>query len=247
MTNIISFEENFLSPESCSKLLESLGHLDELVHKEKHLDRLVPRSKRIQFTSNAVTSTGIPTHAPINRDWFIQSSKVNDFHGTRKRVYTNFEPDFRKCQVFKRVLDHHHKVFNIPEDTVTLSILQKSFYTPENLKNCPTGQGIHSDGVQFQTIVVLEKENLIGPENSFYLPRLDDSSVIKEELCRKELEIGDLVHFHDNLCYHSVSRSKLKDKSQNGSRTVLILSSPAHYHFTGESNPNNLLVASPKF
>ena len=56
------FEERFLSPESCSQLLESLGHLDENLHKEKDLDELVPRSKRIQFTSNAVTSSGIPTH-----------------------------------------------------------------------------------------------------------------------------------------------------------------------------------------
>merc|ERR1711988_2061102 len=124
----------------------------------------------MNFHINKRTDSGEMVHVPLKRDWFIQSSNYNTFHDQKRRYYTNFEPGFANCYVFKKLMDHHHNYFNIPVDTTTISIINKNFYTAETVDKCPTGQGIHTDGSIYSTFIVLEKDNLRGPETIFYLP-----------------------------------------------------------------------------
>ena len=93
----------------------------------------------------------------------------------------------------------------------------------------------------------MEKDNLRGPETIFYLPDPEDNSLVQKEIVRKELNVGDALHIHDNRCYHTVGPCKLLNRNQSGFRTLLVILSPADYMWTGEPNSRNNLSNNPQF
>lgn len=247
---IVFFTKKFCTPKECLEFVNAAGAINPDEHNEKELssETTVPRAKRIHFNMNIDTKDG-HMHVPLSRDWFVQTETVNKLHAKQQqRKYANFVSGFENHPVVKKIYDRHHEVFDIPANTVTLSIMQTSFYNSTNTSKDPTGQGIHTDGVENVSIMVLEKENLKGPTNHFYLPREGDAAKLERPLTEAELQIGDMVHFHDNKCYHKVGTNiKLMDITKGGKRTALIIGGPCESQLCGEDHLANQLVANPMF
>ena len=90
----------------------------------------------------------------------------------------------------------------------------------EHLLDPLQGQGIHQDGSHFLSVLVLNRENVIGGSNTL---SFDKSS--KYPITETVLAPGDIIHIRDNKIYHSVSSIEPLDKTQPFERFIIIINS----------------------
>ena len=129
--------------------------------------------------------------------------------------------------------------YDIPNGEPILIQLQQSIIPAgsEDISGDVTGQGIHTDGHDVAAILCVQRENVVGAENSLYSD-LNGEGVLLEPT---SLEEGDALFFRDNSLYHYVSDMKPADRHVDLKRTVLLVHYPARMVLTGETNERNTM------
>ena len=80
------------------------------------------------------------------------------------------------------------------------------------------GQGIHKDGSQFLSVLVINRENVNGATSSLSFDKQG-----RQEIISADLAPGEILHIKDDQIYHSVSSLKPLDTSQPFERFIIII------------------------
>jgi len=82
------------------------------------------------------------------------------------------------------------------------------------------GQGIHQDGSQFLSILVLNRKNVIGGTNTLSFDKQG-----KYPITEVTLAPGEIIHIRDNEIYHHVSSIEPLNNSLPFERFIIIINS----------------------
>lgn len=80
------------------------------------------------------------------------------------------------------------------------------------------GQGIHKDGSQFLSVLVINRENVSGATSTLSFDKQGQQEIISADLAP-----GEILHIRDDQIYHSVSSLKPQDESQPFERFIIII------------------------
>ena len=82
------------------------------------------------------------------------------------------------------------------------------------------GQGIHADGCQALSILVVNRENVSGAENHLYADKAGS-----RPLTDLTLDPGDILHVRDDRIFHSVDGISQRDAGAPFERFIIIINS----------------------
>lgn len=80
------------------------------------------------------------------------------------------------------------------------------------------GQGVHKDGSQFLSVLVINRENVSGATSSLSYDKKGQDEIISGDLAP-----GEILHIRDDKLYHSVGSVKPLDASQPFERFIIII------------------------
>tara|TARA_R110001583_G_scaffold169604_1_gene322451 strand:+ start:1186 stop:1977 length:792 start_codon:yes stop_codon:yes gene_type:complete len=80
------------------------------------------------------------------------------------------------------------------------------------------GQGIHQDGSQFLSILVLSRENVTGGENTLY-----EDKAGQRQITHTTLLPGEIMHIRDNEVFHNISSVQPLDNNVPFERFIIII------------------------
>ncbi|GEK72520.1 MULTISPECIES: 2OG-Fe dioxygenase family protein [Halomonas] len=80
------------------------------------------------------------------------------------------------------------------------------------------GQGIHADGCQALSILVLSRDNVLGADNHLYADKAGT-----RELVTATLRPGEILHLRDDRLFHGVDTLSQRDPSQPFERFIIII------------------------
>lgn len=80
------------------------------------------------------------------------------------------------------------------------------------------GQGIHQDGSQFLSILVINRENVTGGLNTIYKDKAG-----KQLIADSTLAPGEMMHIRDNEVFHNISSVQPLDQQQPFERFIIII------------------------
>ena len=217
-----------LSPSETLELLSSCGSLGP----DPSSQHFTKRTKSIAYVM-CIEGQWFQLRA----DFFSQPQQYNDFSGGYKRFYRELPADFLGCTATQKVLSAFKKTYQLPEKELMLVQVQTSHINHNNINQCLTGQGIHSDGADRAMLVCLERDNVTHAESAIYRDLHGHRAVLDPFI----LEEGHGLLWQDNQVFHHVAPAQLADPQTDGSRTVLIAHYPAFHYLSGKTNPNNTL------
>ena len=82
------------------------------------------------------------------------------------------------------------------------------------------GQGIHQDGSQFLSILVLNRNNVVGGSNALYKDKAGEHTITEVTL-----EPGEILHVRDNEVFHNVSEIHPINNDTPFERFIIIINS----------------------
>ncbi|MEA5462636.1 2OG-Fe dioxygenase family protein [Leptothoe sp. PORK10 BA2] len=173
----------------------------------------------------------------LRADFFSQPQQYNDFSGGYKRFYRELPAEFLGCRATQKLLTAFQQTYQLPEKELILVQVQTSHVNSDNVDQCLTGQGIHSDGADRAMLVCLQRDNVTHAENAIYHDLHGHQAVLEPFI----LPEGHGLLWQDNRAFHHVAPAQLADPQREGSRTVLIAHYPAFHYLAGKTNPNNTL------
>lgn len=226
--NTLAFTIPLLNEAEAAELILSSGQLGS----DPSSKYFTPRTKNIAYV---ICLQG--QWFQIRANYFLQSEQYNDFSGGYKRYYQELPEDFLASNATKKVLNNFKSTYNIPDNEPILVQVQKSHITIDNVGQCLTGQGIHSDGAEYAILVCLERNNVRGAKNAVYRDLEGEKPVLNPFILKE----GEGMLWHDNEVFHHVEPAQPLDNNKDSSRTVLIAHYPATHYLTGTLNPNNTL------
>lgn len=152
-------------------------------------------------------------------DYYYQPPKVNALNGGMKRWFTQIDID-----------TFNNKILNAAIKTIGRSISEFADQKEWNIniylnrilaKNCkegkPSPEGIHKDGVKFSLLLLMDRENVNGGENTIY--DLNKKPTFTHTLKSE----GECILFMDEPTYHFASPVTQVDISTEGHRDLLVI------------------------
>ncbi len=82
------------------------------------------------------------------------------------------------------------------------------------------GQGIHADGCQALSIMVVSRHNVTGADNHLYADKAGTRPVADATL-----DPGDILHLRDDRLYHSVDAITQQNAEEPFERFIIIINS----------------------
>ncbi|WP_106475635.1 2OG-Fe dioxygenase family protein [Phytohalomonas tamaricis] len=82
------------------------------------------------------------------------------------------------------------------------------------------GQGIHADGCQCLSILVLSRENVRGADSYLYADKAGE-----QLLTRQVLEPGNILHLYDDRLFHGADSLEQEDPTAPYERFIIIINS----------------------
>jgi hypothetical protein len=149
-----------------------------------------------------------------------QGGSYNDANtmADKLRYYPALETSFIERDDVKAFIKAWAKLWGIQTNEPIL--MQINGVRGDQLLDPLQGQGIHQDGSHFLSVLVLNRENVIGGTNSL---SFDKSG--KYPITETVLAPGDIIHIRDNKIYHSVSSIEPLNKTQPFERFIIIINS----------------------
>lgn len=226
------FFPNVLSHHDCQELSQYV--LDGGLGPDSSSKFFVEREKSIRFLK--VVENGIEL---LNKNYFTQPAKYNDFSGGLKRYFTLIPNHIIKGPMHDLIM-HFVDYFSVAVGTTFIIHIQSSILRNRGQNGDMTGQGIHTDGVNDQMLVCVERDNVDGAETVLH-SALDGS----QPLCKPTiLHPGDGVCFRDNKLFHEVTAGTTKCEAAR--RTVIIFGGPEDGEGELSNNKQGTNVASLK-
>ena len=82
------------------------------------------------------------------------------------------------------------------------------------------GQGIHQDGSHFLSILVLNRENVIGGTNALYCDKAGNHPITEATLAP-----GEVIHIRDEKIFHNITQVQPRNNKAPFERFVIIINS----------------------
>ncbi|WP_458526785.1 2OG-Fe dioxygenase family protein [Onishia taeanensis] len=82
------------------------------------------------------------------------------------------------------------------------------------------GQGIHADGCQFLSILVINRDNVDGATNHLYADKAGNRPLLDHVTAP-----GEVLHLHDDRLFHSVDAMTQRDTNRPFERFIIIINS----------------------
>lgn len=187
--------------------------------------KLDPYLRGNTYRHRAVSRFAIEENGQIERlpnAPLYQASTYNPIKGFGgiERSYDDIPSELMDETSFKHIIKEFIELLPDNQKTFSCHMIRTT------LPGMPAPEGVHRDGVSYQAISVISRNNV--KEDSGLTSLLDND---KELLFESVLEEGDMLFFDDRITYHDTSEVIKKEKDKLGYRDVFILSSPDHAHF----------------
>lgn len=206
------FFPKVLSSNSCHQLSEYVDNGG--LGPDTSSKFFVEREKSIRFLK--VVDGGVEM---LDKNYFTQPAKYNDFSGGLKRYFTLIPAHIIQGAMHDLIMHFVHQ-FSIKVGTTFIVHIQSSLLRNVGQNGDMTGQGVHTDGVNDQMLVCVERDNVDGASTVLHAA-LDGS----KPLCKPTiLQPGDGVCFKDNKIFHEVTAGTTR--CEVARRTVIIFGSP---------------------
>ncbi|MBB3140561.1 2OG-Fe dioxygenase family protein [Halomonas organivorans] len=154
-------------------------------------------------------------HCPM-----AQGGAFNDAESMadRLRYYDSLTPTFLERADVKAFVRAWARLWDIQPDEPIL--MQITGQRGEGHVDPLQGQGIHADGCQALSILVLERRNVLGGDSRLYADKMG-----ARELSVATLAPGDILHLRDDRVFHSVDPLSQLDPGQPFERFIIIINS----------------------
>ncbi|WP_293267601.1 2OG-Fe dioxygenase family protein [Neptunomonas sp.] len=176
----------------------------------------------------------------INECPMAQGSQYNDAAtmADKLRYYPQLQQQFLKRQDVQVFIKNWASLWNIgPHEPI---LMQINGVRGQQLLDPLQGQGIHQDGSQFLSILVLNRSNVAGGSNALYKDKTG-----KHPLTEVTLEPGEILHVRDNEVFHNVSQVHPISSDIPFERFIIIINSRFNDKFQNkvlqEHYPNAVL------
>ncbi|CAL4200378.1 unnamed protein product [Meganyctiphanes norvegica] len=220
--------KNILSPTECKNISEFVHNVG--LSPDPSSLYFLERNKNIRFIK--VVDGGFEI---MNKNYFKQSDKYNDFSGGYDRHY-DLIPEHVVLGPMFNLLTFFIEHLSIPVNTIILAHLQSSSIRANIDGGDVTGQGIHTDGSDDVMMICVKRDNVLGAENQYHAS-LDGSQLLGSST----LEAGDGVVVKDNEIFHYVTKATTNEPIAH--RIMIVIHSP--FDGNGDQNPNNKLGKNP--
>jgi len=147
-----------------------------------------------------------------------QGGNYNDAEtmADKLRYYPALEDEFLARNDVKAFVKAWAELWNIrPKEPI---LMQINGVKGNQLLDPLQGQGIHQDGSQFLSILVLNRQNVTGASNTLYHDKAG-----QETIAETTLVAGEIMHIRDNEVFHSVSSVEPLDSKLPFERFIIII------------------------
>ena len=153
----------------------------------------------------------------LPHDSYIQPSYINHLNGDIERVYEPLENDMVNTPFLKGYLQWMADIFSkVSSHDIWIIKLHPYRIAANTSAWKPTPEGIHRDGVNFVTSLLINRENIKGGISSVY--DLEENSITNFEMN----DICDLCIFDDKYIKHEVSEITAIENDKSAFRDVLV-------------------------
>ncbi|MFG6158283.1 2OG-Fe dioxygenase family protein [Halomonas sp. 1390] len=154
-------------------------------------------------------------HCPM-----AQGGAFNDAESMadRLRYYEPLTPEFMARPDVKAFVRAWARLWHLrPNEPI---LMQITGVRGEGMVDPLQGQGIHADGCQALSVMVLSRDNVAGAENHLYADKGGT-----HPLADTTLAPGDILHLRDDRLFHSVDAITQHDEEAPFERFVIIINS----------------------
>ena len=132
------------------------------------------------------------------------------------RYYPALEPSFLQREDVQTFVKAWAELWGInPKEPI---LMQINGVKGDQALDPLQGQGIHQDGSQFLSILVLSRENVTGGFNTLYQDKAG-----QHQITHTTLAPGEVMHIRDNQVFHSVSSVQPLNNNQPFERFIIII------------------------
>ena len=148
-----------------------------------------------------------------------QTLKYNNLHGGLYRHFNEIEPSEIKSPILKSLIEWNLDLISTTEQkNWRIQCHQFRISATEKEAGKPSPEGIHQDGADYVFIMLLDRHNVLGANNTIH----DKSGRVLYETTLTQP--GESILLNDKRHWHGVSNIYPKDTTiQNAYRDVLVL------------------------
>ncbi len=148
---------------------------------------------------------------------YFQESTDNPLNGGVDRVFEPITPFIACHGILRDLIGHYSSMFKTLGfgSVWDLQLHQVRINTTRKELGQPSPEGIHKDGTNFTTLVMIKREGIVGGENKLFD---NEKHLIASKTLLKE---GDLVILNDKELYHDVS--SIEPEEESGYRDMLMI------------------------
>ena len=165
-----------------------------------------------------------PNHGdpvPISESLYFQSSEVNTYAGGIKRQFAPLLDETCKNRFLLDLIKFNFQQFPIDDSMADhpweVDVHQFRIIGTENQTGKPTPEGVHHDGDDFNVIHLMNRDNVVGGENTIY-----DNN--RNLLAKTTLNnFMDSVFVWDPFVMHGVSKIFPADAANPAVRDVIVI------------------------
>lgn len=152
-------------------------------------------------------------------DFYHQPQHINPLNGGMKRWFAQVESHTFSNRVLNGLLKKMGKRLTsiTGQDVWDINIYQNRIVAKDGEAGKPSPEGIHKDGVKHTVLLLINRENVEGGENTIY--DLSKTPLFSHTLTQE----GDCLIFCDDPTFHYASPVKQISESQTGYRDMLVV------------------------
>lgn len=152
-------------------------------------------------------------------DYYFQPTSVNPLNGGLKRWFSYLTGETFYNAVFNKLLKTMGKELTIitGQEVWDINVYQNRIIAEQGNEGKPSPEGIHKDGVKYSLLLLMNRKNVSGGENTIYDLKKTPlfSHTLKEE--------GECILFADDPTFHYASEIIQLNKSTPGYRDILVV------------------------
>jgi len=152
-------------------------------------------------------------------DYYFQPTAVNPLNGGMKRWFSQVTGDTFYNVVFNKLLKTMGKELtsHTGQAVWDINVYQNRIIAEQGNEGKPSPEGIHKDGVKYSLLLLMNRENVSGGENTIY--DLKQTPLFSHTLTTE----GECILFADDPTFHYASEITQVNSSAPGYRDLLVV------------------------
>lgn len=148
---------------------------------------------------------------------YFQEKGDNSLNGGIDRIFDPVTPYIASHGIIRSLILHYSSIFTALGygNLWDLQIHQVRITTKHGEVGKPSPEGIHKDGTNFTTLVMVNRDGVIGGENKLFD---NDKELVASRVLENQ---GDFVILNDKELYHDVS--PIEPAEESGYRDMLMI------------------------